>query len=218
MAARTRRALLLAWADRRGGRRGNNAALSLAAPVSEFGVLAKDAEPTLEGLEVVLGRTRGPLPPPRGLPLSQAELRGVPRFNSDIPGHAIAADAEERLANVVQSFPGEQVVRWGDPIGAHGADVISVNTKTGDVTLWDAKYRGSDVRIQHSTTFRIRANLRPGELSPRDKAIRQARETLEADEMLPPAIRQRALDNLKKGAVKTRTVGYGRALNSTIGS
>ncbi len=65
-----------------------------------------------------------PLPPP------QAQKR------FSWPGHASAAAAEEELANTVHNLPDEAVVRWGDPIGTRGADVISVNLKTGRVTLW----------------------------------------------------------------------------------
>ena len=163
-----------------------NAALSVAAPLAEFAGAGRAAEPTLEGLEAILGRTRGPLLPAEGLPPSQAQLRGIPRFNPSIPSHVVGADAEERLANIVQSMPDEQVVRWGDPIGSHGADVISVNKRTGEVTLWDAKYRGSGVRIQHSPTFKV---LDDGESSPaRADAIKQALKTIKADTLLPAAI------------------------------
>jgi hypothetical protein len=31
-------------------------------------------------------------------------------------------------------------------LDAHGADIISINQKTGAVTLWDAKYRSNSVK------------------------------------------------------------------------
>ena len=71
------------------------------------------------------------------------------RYNSQIVEHVVAAKTEELLARFVQGFEDEQVVRWGAPIGSHGADVISVSTKTGQVTLWDAKFRTAGVAIQN---------------------------------------------------------------------
>ena len=150
-------------------------ALSLVpVPVDELAAALRFGEPTLEGLEAILGKAPALKfhyrTPPLGLPEGVAEAKGVPRFNPRIYAHVVGADAEERLAHVVQSIPDEQVVRWGDRIGAHGADVISVNRRTGKVTLWDAKYRGSDIGIRHSETFLERIP-RPGKLSPRENAV-----------------------------------------------
>ena len=168
-----------------------------------------------ESIEVLAGRAPGLELPggfrAPGLPPSQAELRGVPRFNPDIPEHAAGAGAEEQLANIAQSQPNEQVVRWGDVIGSHGADVISVNTQTGDVTLWDAKLRSAEVRIQESSTFRARSDAR-------EHAIQQAIETIETDTTLPSSIRQRALENVERKQINTRTVAFGNAKNSIIGN
>lgn len=187
---------------------------ALFAPAADLSVALEASEPTLEGLEALLGRTPSLRfeyrTPPLGLPTSQAEMRGIPRFNPAIYAHRVGADAEERLAHVVQDLPDEQVVRWGDPIGVHGSDVISVNRRTGDVTFWDAKYHGTDTRITHSNTFRM------GSAS-RGNASREAARSIKADTTLGDETRQTALDNLAKGRFKTRTVGYGRALNSTIG-
>lgn len=186
---------------------------ALLAPIGGEG--EAEAGPTLEGLEALLGRTRSLSfeyrTPALGLPPAQAEISGVPRFNPNIYAHAVGADAEERLANVVQSLPDEQVVRWGDPIGTHGSDVISVNGRTGEVTLWDAKYRGTDVRITHSNTFRM-------DSAPRQNALQQATDAIKQDKILPEGVRQRALDNLTVKNFNTRTVGYGRALNSIMGN
>lgn len=146
-----------------------------------------------------------------GLPLAEADIRGVPRFNPDIAAHANGAAAEEQLAQTVQGLPNQQVVRWGDPIGSHGADVISVDTQTGDVTLWDSKYRSADVTIQESPTFAAGSNARAN-------AIQQAIDTIDQNTSLSPSIRQQALDNLLNGQVKTRTVGFGNAKNSVFGN
>ncbi len=149
------------------------------------------------------------------MPLSQAELRGIPRFNPNIPEHVLAAQGEEALANAVHAIPDEQVITWGDPIGANGADLVSVDRRTGEVTLWDAKYRSGDVRIQHSSTFQQGENVRS---NARLKAILKAERAVEKDTTLPPEVRQKALLNLVSKRVQTRTVGYGNAKNSTIGN
>ena len=83
---------------------------------------------------------------------------------------------------------------------------MSVNTKTGDVTLWDAKYRSNEVTIQPSPTFERDAS--------RANAIKQAQESIANNKTLPEDIQQKALENLRKGEVKTRTVGMGNAKNS----
>jgi hypothetical protein len=140
--------------------------------------------------------SKPPLPPPQSSPAYSWR------------GHRTAAEAEERLARAVHDLPDEVVVRWGDPIGSHGADVISVNTKTGKVTLWDAKYRSASVRIQPTETFQDPETL--------GNAIREAKQTIEANTSLPADIRTAALKNLNKGQVTTRTVGSGNARNSTL--
>lgn len=47
---------------------------------------------------------------------------------------------EVRLANQVAES-GEVVLKWGDKAGTQGSDIISVNPKTGEVNLWDNKFR-----------------------------------------------------------------------------
>ncbi len=67
----------------------------------------------------------------------------------------------------------EVVVHWGSPIGSHGADIVS-----GDVTLWDAKYRGERVTIHESSTFKAGSN-------PRKNAIKKASKVLKSNKTLP---------------------------------
>src|SRR5262249_47267156 len=88
-------------------------------------------------------------------PRADADVRGVRRFDPNIKAHANAWTAERRLALRVQRLPDEVVIHWGSPIGSHGADIVSVNLKTGEVTLWDSKFRGKRVRIQESSTFKM---------------------------------------------------------------
>jgi filamentous hemagglutinin len=106
-------------------------------------------------------------------------------------------------------LPDEVVVHWGKPVTANGADVISVNQRTGVVTLWDSKMRGASVTIEPSSTFA------PGS-GPLANAIKQAKVALAKDKSLTPAIRAKALENLEKRAVQTRTVGAGAVKNSTL--
>ena len=119
-----------------------------------------------------------------------------------------AAEAEEALARTIHELPDQAIVRWGDPIGSHGADVVSVNIKTGQVTLWDSKFRSGSVRIQPSQTFQKEPSL--------DNAIRRAADSIEADTTLPADIRAAALQNLEERHFTTRTVGAGNAKNSTL--
>jgi filamentous hemagglutinin len=128
-----------------------------------------------------------------------------------VPSHAKAAAAEAELASKVHGMPDQQVVVWGDPIGSHGADVISVDTRTGAVTLWDAKYRSENVRIGASTTFK--ANTRT-----RRNAIRGAIAAIENDNTLSPEIRKQAEENLVADRIRTITTGFGSAKNSMIGN
>lgn len=125
-----------------------------------------------------------------------------------LQNHTNAAKAEEELARLVHSLPDEAVIRWGDKIGTHGGDVISVNWKTGSVTIWDAKYRSGFDRIQPSKTFT--------ESDPIENAIKEAIDTLQANTTLPKNLREIAIQNLIRKDVKFRTVGAGNAKNSIL--
>ena len=69
------------------------------------------------------------------------------------------------------------MVRWGDPTGSHGSDVVSVNIKTGEVTLWDSKFRSGSVPIQPSKTFQTPKSM--------SNAIVEAEKTIKANTTLP---------------------------------
>jgi filamentous hemagglutinin len=148
---------------------------------------------------------KAPLPPAR------ADERGVRRYNPNVPSHEKAAAAEAELASKVHGMPDQQVVVWGGPIGSHGADVISVDTRTGAVTLWDAKYRNENVKVGASTTFKK-------DTPARNNAIDQAERAIENNKSLSPAIRTKALQNLRTGRIRTITTGFGKAKNSVIGN
>jgi filamentous hemagglutinin len=86
--------------------------------------------------------------------------------------------------------------------------VISVNTRTGELYLWDAKYRSAGVRLTESMTFRRTDSL--------NNALAQATQSVERSTLLSPNIRSQVLANLEAGIYNTRTVAYGAARNSVI--
>jgi hypothetical protein len=124
-------------------------------------------------------------------------------------GHRNAALAEEQLANRVHGLPDEVVIRWGDPIGTHGGDVISVNIRSGRVTLWDSKFRSNPRRIDPTPTFAPQS-------SRLSNAIQEAIASLRGNTTLPVGVRDAALRELLAGRVRTRTTGAGSARNSTL--
>lgn len=89
--------------------------------------------------------------------------------------------------------------------GSHGADLVSFNRRTGRLTFWDAKYRGSAAPLQGSSTFS------GGAL---DKAIEQARLAIAASTTLTQAEKQAALRVLNLKQIRYVTVGFGEATNS----
>ena len=111
----------------------------------------------------------------------------------------MAADAANR---------GEVVVSWGGSVGTHGADVISVNPKTGEVILYDAKTYSNATNVQPSTTF---AADKPALANAR----RQAERAIE-DSNLSPAMKQQALQNIRNGNFTTRTTNQGVGGSSPI--
>lgn len=115
---------------------------------------------------------------------------------------------ELNLANTVADLPNTQVISYGAKVGEHGADIISVDTKTGAVTLWDSKFRSSSTTINSSPTFA------PGS-SALANAVKQA-ETKIANSSLSPAMKDQAIQNLRAGNYNTATVGAGAVKNSVV--
>ena len=97
------------------------------------------------------------------------------------------------------------MVKYGDAVGTHGADVVLVNSITGEVTFWDSKYRSSAVSVGESPTF---ANEQT-RLKATAEAIIAAKNS-----NLPPSIKQAALTNLQDENFVANTVGAGAAKNS----
>jgi hypothetical protein len=131
-----------------------------------------------------------------------------PQTGKPIPEHERAALAEKEKAKFIHSLPNEVVIYWGEKIGTHGADVVSYNLRTKQVTLWDVKYRSASRTIRPSTTF-------AKDSGPLANAIRKARDGIR-DSRLSPADKEAALNSLK-AIFETRTIGAGKAKNSTLG-
>jgi filamentous hemagglutinin len=103
-------------------------------------------------------------------------------------------------------MPNQAVVKFGGAVGTHGADVVSVNIKTGEVTLWDSKFRSGNSAIDQSSTFDPNGKALPNALLDARKAIQSAK--------LPEPVRALAMQNLLQGNYKTNTVGAGQVRNS----
>ncbi|TCS32902.1 filamentous hemagglutinin [Paucimonas lemoignei] len=144
------------------------------------------------------------LPPPAaGFEYSPSFVKGAKTENQAY-SHMTGYQAEIKLANEVAG-QGQIVVKWGDKIGAHGSDIISINPKSGEVTLWDSKFRSAQTSIQQSPTF--------SNASTNVAAVEEARNVIRASD-LPDQIKIQALQNLDKGNFITNTVGSGGAKNS----
>ncbi|WP_267085908.1 hemagglutinin repeat-containing protein [Xanthomonas sacchari] len=113
---------------------------------------------------------------------------------------------ELRLANTVANLPDQVVVKYGDAVGAHGADVVSVNVATGEVTLWDNKFRSGSSRVGSSPTFSENSSALEGAI---DGSIRDIRNS-----NLPLEVKEKAVQNLLSGNFTANTVGSGSAKNS----
>lgn len=115
---------------------------------------------------------------------------------------------ELKLANTVASLPDQVVVKYGDAIGRNGADVISVDARTGAVTLWDNKFRSTPAGVKGPPNF--------AEGSPALESARQEAIIAIERSSLPAATKAKALDQLLDRTFTTHTVGSGSARNSTI--
>ena len=121
--------------------------------------------------------------------------------------HVNGFKGEIEQANRVAQIPNEQVLKWGDAIGRNGSDIISVNKQTGQVTLWDSKYRSSPTYIKVSPTFTKTSTL--------GNAKQEAIEAVE-NSKLPVDIKNKALANLDDNNFRTVTTGAGAGRNSVI--
>ncbi|WP_159152705.1 two-partner secretion domain-containing protein [Acinetobacter johnsonii] len=123
--------------------------------------------------------------------------------NSHLNGYK----SELGLANQIVAKKDQVVLKYGDAIGRHGADVISVDSKTGRVYLWDAKFRSANAKLPASPTFTNPTS--------RAKAVAEALEAVEMSN-LPNSVKQTALSNLRVGTFTTYTVATGNSKNSVM--
>lgn len=99
-------------------------------------------------------------------------------------------------------------MKWGNSTGTNGNDIISVNPRTGEVELWDNKYRSGSTSGKISPTF--------DKPNTRENAIEEAIKEIGKAKNISPEIRDRAIYNLGKGNFTTYTVGSGKVKNSVI--
>ncbi|QBC42487.1 hemagglutinin repeat-containing protein [Iodobacter fluviatilis] len=158
------------------------------------------------GKRVFLGNElNDSLPPPvAGWEYTPKMIR--PGTENNVWSHHTGFQSEIKLANEVAST-GQAVVKWGDSIGRNGSDIISVNPKTGAVTLWDSKYRTTDTNIPQSPTFSI--------IERRKSAVAEAKASIK-DSNLSLDAKNKALMNLERNNFSTKTVGDGGVKNSVV--
>ena len=179
-----------------------------------------------------LGKTTPPSVPPSGSAidssLSQSRVFNGKILHPDLPPPVAVLDyvpkqlnnpnintryshingylAEIDLANDLAAS-GRRVLKWGDRIGKHGNDVITVNPKTGAVELWDNKFRSTPAAGEISPTFRNKTTL--------SNALEEARDYIQHSN-LPPSLKTKAMNNIDKGNVTVYTPASGGIKYSTI--
>jgi filamentous hemagglutinin len=116
--------------------------------------------------------------------------------------------AETKFAHYLHYRTDEIVIRWGDGVGTHGADIITVNSKTGRVTLWDTKWRTNPTNIGPSKTFSNSRTLQ--------NAVDQAERALDLADYLPSELRQKAIGSIDSHTFGAQTPGMGAARSSGV--
>jgi hypothetical protein len=113
--------------------------------------------------------------------------------------------------DIDRSLPNESILKYGDKAGTNGADIITYNSETGKVTLWDVKYRSNAVTLNdHSPTF-----TNPDRLT----AAREEAIDIVKQSDLPPEHKMKAIEaltNPTRETVELRTVGAGKVKNSIV--
>lgn len=155
-----------------------------------------------------LGRVVADVPLHPDLPDPDAGISYKPKEvpKADTPAkkmaHINGFKSELRLGNAIAEHGGDIVVQFANESGIHGADAVSVNKNTGEVTLWDSKYREAG-GFFHSSTFEkttARADAVAGAL----EFLRNGNHKLSAE------LKAKAIANLEKDnflAVTSHTDG-----------
>lgn len=126
---------------------------------------------------------------------------GRKQIAEDVKRTEILVESVVDLKATSISFTGD-----GDMIGTRGADIVSVDPTTGNVTIGDNKFRSNNVNVQESPTFTSG--------SPRlNNALKQAEEAIE-NSTLPQNIKDTAIQNLRNKDYSANTVGDGKSSNS----
>ena len=115
---------------------------------------------------------------------------------------------ELALAKRLSEIPNLVVVKMPNMPGLHGADVITVDKITGQVTLYDAKFVGSARNPVASKTFADEGLLK--------NALRDAEKYIRGNSILTAAIKAEALKCLKKGDYRLITAGEANAMKSIL--
>jgi hypothetical protein len=142
--------------------------------------------------------------PASGYGYSPKFLTGV-RTDNQFYSHWVGYQSELILANDVAKVTDQAVVKYGDAIGKNGADLVSVNVKTGEVTLWDAKYRSNPANVGESPTFTNYTQ------TTRQDAIDSI-----MNSNLDISIKQKAVLNLSTDNFKAITAGQGQVKQTII--
>jgi hypothetical protein len=166
-------------------------------------VKARPGAPTAPSID-----GKPPLPMPEGMgPEPVAMYLANQRTENQRYAHISGWIEEARLAQRIHELPDQQVVRWGGKAVIHGEDVISVNRRTGEVTLWDSKFRSAEVLISDSPTS--------NPARPRFQAmINDVMQAIEADRHLPRHVKDAALARVENSNFRFCTAGAGSVLNS----
>ena len=114
---------------------------------------------------------------------------------------------EWALVKRINQIRGELVIKSPAGTGTNGADVVSFNTLTGKVTLWDAKFRSAARILKQSGTFTDKTTLR--------NAVREAEREINAS-ALSAENKARAIRSLESGNYNIFTAGDAYAPNSVI--
>lgn len=133
-------------------------------------------------------------------------------YQPDNESHRKGLRGEYGLANdIVRQFPDHTVVDFGRKAGERGPDVISVN-RDGEVTLWDSKWRSSDISIGPGG----RAHQSEKSLGDAQKHTERSINAAMKSGRLSPEAGNKALESLEKGNVTVVTVGTGSARNGVV--
>ena len=107
------------------------------------------------------------------------------------------------VTQLTDNLPADWRTRWHAFVRcANGADVISYNTKTKQITLWDDKYRGKPTVIADSKTFTNPVTL--------EKALKEAKTQLWR-RPLSPLHKAAAIDSIRNKTFLSITHPSGKA-------